>query len=582
MMPEKITVKIESGESFTKQRRAIAIIDSEMCVNCGMCRRSCPMEAIWENQRDICRLCPDCTGKSKMFPEESKRFATNHACSLQCPLGTIPEGYVNMIAENRFDSAYELISELNPLPVTCSMICHHPCEADCKRGLLIDEPIAIRGLKRFVIENAVPKPLHFMQKFDKKIAVIGGGPAGLTAAADLAAKGYKVKIFEAGSELGGMVKRAIPEFRIDKVKLAEEVQRLINAGIEVEYGVTFGRNPSVNDLLADNYAAVLITVGASQGVVLPIPGADAERVWDALSLMKNINGKQITKGTNEPGRRWSVGKKTVVIGGGSVALDTARSLKRLGSDVVCACLESGADVPAPKWEIAELNEEGIELIEGVSPVRIATELFTVKGIELKKVERIDKDNAGRLMPVLSDAPSFALDCDSVVFATGQKPNIRAIAEGGGITLNSSGRIEFDEQTLATNIKNVFVAGDTVMARGSVISAMASGRKAALSIDNLLQGRELSDRTEQRTPSLAPTNEKIYPAVRLERIDPQPVPKTRFRDSFELVENVFDAETAVLEAKRCMKCGYSSVNADECIGCGMCAGICPAKAITLVK
>ena len=580
-MPSEITISIKNEQEFKRSRRAVASIDSEMCVNCGICRRSCPTETIVERQRDICRLCPDCTTKEKMFPEESKRFATKHACSLACPLGTVPEGYVNMIVEGKFDKAYDLIAELNPLPVTCSMICPHPCEDDCKRGLLIDEPIAIRGLKRFVIENVNPAPIHFERKFDKKVAIIGGGPAGLIAAADLAAKGYKVKIFEAGSELGGMAKRAIPEFRIDKTKLAAEAQRLIDAGVEVEYGITIGRNPSVNDLLADKYAAILITAGASKGIVLPIPGSNAEKVYDALSLMKNINGKQITIGKNEPGRRWSIGKKVVVIGGGSVALDTARSLKRLGADVTCACLESGDSVPAPAWEIKELNEEGIDLIEGVSPVRILTELFTVNGIEFVKVDHIEIADNGKLKPVVIPGSEFTLDCDSVVFATGQRPESRAIAEGGGLETDASGRIVFDRETLATNVKNVFVAGDFVEARGSVITAMASGRKAALSIDNLLQGRELINRAEKREPELAPMQEKIYP-VRLERIDPQPLNKARFRDTFELVEGVFDAETAILEAKRCMKCGYSDVIEEHCIGCGVCVDKCPANAITLVK
>ncbi len=581
-MPDEILIRMKEGKEFGKQRLAVASIDSEICINCGKCRYSCPTEAVLELQRDICRLCPDCTPKPKMFPEESREYAPKHACSLQCPLGTVPEGYVNMIAEGNFQAAYDLITELNPLPVTCSMICDHPCETDCKRGLLIDEPIAIRALKRFIVETVEPLPLQFKQKYDLKIAVIGGGPAGLTAAADLAAKGYRVKIFEAGSELGGMAKRAIPDFRLDKEKLKAETQRLIDAGIEVEYGVMIGRDPSIQDLLDDQYSAVLIAAGASQGVILPIPGSNAERVYDALSLMKNINGKQITTGSNEPGRRYSVGKRTIVIGGGSVAFDTARALKRLGSEVTCACLECEETLPAPVWERKELEEEGIELIVRVSPQRIITEFFTVKGVEFASVERIDKDESGSLKPVIEPDSSYILECDSVVFATGQRPNLTAIIDGGGLACDNYGRIVFDPETLATSVEKVFVAGDTIEARGSVISAMASGRKAALAIDNMLQDRKLRNRAEIKDPALAPVDEKIYPAVRLERIDPQPIPKIRFRDTFDQVEGVFDAETAVLEAKRCMKCGYSSVTTDRCIGCGLCAELCPANAITMVK
>lgn len=579
-MVTEVKLKIKDAE-FIKERRAVAKINSSICINCGTCRRVCPMDTIDEYQRDICRLCPDCTPKDKMFMDESKAFAPEHACSLQCPLGTIPEGYVNLIAQEKFAEAYELISELNPLPSICSMICHHPCESDCKRGLLIDEPIAIRALKRFVTENVTPAPLKFTQKFDKKIAIVGGGPAGITAAADLAAKGYKVTIFEAGSKLGGMAMRAVPSFRLDKKKLEEEIQRIIDAGVEVKYGMIVGIKPSVTDLLNDHYAAVILTVGASKGVILPIEGNNAERVYDALALMKNINGKQITKGTNEPGRRYSVGKKTVVIGGGSVALDTARSLKRLGSDVICACLESGVAVPAPEWERAELKEEGIELIEGVSPKRIITEFFTVKGIEFLKVDKLDKDESGKMLISTIEGSEFTIDCDSVVFAVGQKADIRDIAAGAGIE-TAKGRIVFDKETLATSDERVFVAGDLVEARGSVVSAMASGRKAALSVDNLLQKRTLKDPAEKVKPQLAPNSEKIFPAMLLERIDPQDAPKLRHRDTFELVEGVFDAETAVIEARRCMKCGYSGVNADQCIGCGTCVNACPVNAITLVN
>ncbi|MDO5408242.1 MAG: FAD-dependent oxidoreductase [Eubacteriales bacterium] len=571
-MPNEISFKLNDGTTFKRNRNAVAKIDSEMCVNCGVCRRSCPTSAIEEYQRDICRLCPDCTSKPKMFPEESKRFATKHACSLQCPLGTIPEGYINMVAEGKFSEAYDLISELNPLPTICSMICSHPCEDDCKRGLLIDEPIAIRAIKRFVLENVEPLPLHFEQKYDKKVAVIGGGPAGLTAAADLARKGYRVKIFEAGSELGGMAKRAIPDFRIDKEKLAKDTKRLIDAGIEVEYGCVIGRNPSIQDLMKEQYAAVIVAVGAPSGFVLPIPGSNAEKVYDALSFMRRINAKQPV----------SLGKKAVVIGGGSVALDTARTLKRLGVEVVCACLESGDEVPAPKWEIAEAAEEGVSLIEGVAPVRVVAELFTAKGVEFKRVERIDKDENGRIQPVTVEESEYIIDCDMVIFATGQKTDLRALAEGGNLETDLAGRFVYDADTLATSNPNVFVAGDAMMARGSVITAMASGRKAALSVDNLIQDRQLTDRAEKQVPNLAPVSEKIFPAVRLEKINPQPVPKARFRDTFEQVEGVYDADTVMREARRCMKCGYSSVNPDNCLGCGMCEKLCPANAISLVK
>ncbi|SMC80692.1 FAD-dependent oxidoreductase [Papillibacter cinnamivorans] len=565
-----ILIRMDEGREFLRPRGAVAVVDSEMCFNCGVCRRACPTEAIGENQRDICRLCPDCTPKPKMFPEESKEYATRHACSLGCPLGTVPEGYVRAVADGKFDIAYDLISELNPLPSVCSMICHHPCEEECKRGLLIDEPIAIRALKRFIVSKVPPKTKRFDRKYDMKIAVIGAGPAGLTAAADLAAKGYRVKIFEAGPEPGGMLRRGIPSFRIDREIMDEEIKALLEAGIEIEYNCMVGKNPTVDSLFDDKYAAVVIAVGAGKGTMLPIPGTGAEKVYDAVSFMRRVNARQPVL----------VGKKAVVLGGGSVAMDTARALRRMGLEVACACIENGECVPAPAWELKEAKEEGVEIIEAACPSRIVTELFTVKGVELKKVCCIGTDSCGRLRPETEAGSEWIVEADTVVFATGQKADVRFLSENAGLKLDEAGRIEYDPETMQTSREKVYIAGDAVAARGSVIDAMASGRKAALAVDNLLQGRSLEDRAVKRDPALAPNHEKIFPAVRLEKLGPQSPPMKPERDGFDLVEGVFDEKTAVLEAKRCMKCGYSSVDPDKCIGCGVCANLCPARAITM--
>lgn len=572
MSEQKVLFKVENGLEFTKPRKAIAKVDNNLCVNCGLCRRLCPTEAIEEYQRDICRLCPDCAEGPELFPEYSKEYTAQHSCSISCPLGTVPEGYINFIAEGKFDLAYEMIRDLNPLPIICSMICHHPCEDDCKRGLLIDKPIAIRALKRFITESTKPPIIKFNQKYDKSIAIIGAGPAGLTAAADLASKGYKVKIFEASSGPGGMMRKGIPNFRIDKQKLKNEIQTLLDAGIEIEYNCTIGKNPSIDDLLNKNYSAILIAVGLGKGSILQIPGTEAEKVYDALGLMRKINANIPVK----------LGKKAIIIGSGSVALDTARALRRLGvKDVTCACIESGDSLCAPKWEIQEALEEGIALMEAVCPTRVVTELFNIKGVEFKKVERIDTDEFGRLNPVVIDDENFVFDADTVVFATGQKPDIKVLLNNSKLKLNEAGQIIHDPDTYVTNIDNVFVAGDLISSRGSVIEAMASGRKAALAIDNMIMNREIDNRAIKRTLKTALPVDKIYP-VRLENLNAQDIPKLRYRDSFEMVEEIFSEKSAILEAKRCMKCGFSGVNTENCIGCGVCVEVCPQKAITMVK
>ena len=574
-----VTIKFENGNEFSKSRNVMAQVDTDLCVNCGMCRNACPTDAIWEYQRDICRLCPDCAEGPEQFPEVSKQFATAHACSIACPLGTIPEGYVNLVAQDRLFEAYDVLRALNPLPSVCSMICHHPCEDECKRGLLIDKPIAIRALKRYVTESIEAPPLKFNRNVDVKIAVAGAGPAGLTAAFDLASKGYRVKIFEAGPAPGGMLLGGIPDFRVDKEILLEEIQGLLDAGIEIEYNCIVGKNPTVKQLLDDNFAAVLIAVGARQGTLLPLPGAEAEKVYDAVSFMRRVNSDEPVK----------LGQKAVVIGGGSVAMDTARTLRRMGvEEVTCVfmetlCCESDDDIvaPAPEWEIEEALAEGIEMVDNSAPLRIVADWFTVKGVEFKKVSKIEKNENGGLCPVCVDDSEFVVEGDTVVFAVGQKSKTRYIAEGGELDVDDFGRIAFCPDTLVTSNEKVFVAGDVVAARGSVVDAMASGRKAALSIDNMIMGRNLDDGVDRRAPKLGAPVEKIFPE-RLERLDAQIVPTDRFRDSFDLVEGVFDDKSAVLEARRCMKCGYSGVESDNCIGCGVCVGICPVMAISLVK
>ena len=505
-----------------------------------------------------------------IFPSEAAGYATQHACSLACPLGTVPEGYVNLVAEGKFAEAYDLICELNPLPLVCGRICHHPCEDECKRGLLIDQPIAIRALKRFVTENTPPRRAKFAPRYDIKVAIVGAGPAGITAAFDLAKKGYRVVVFEAGPEPGGMMRRGIPDFRLDKKLLRSEIARLEETGIEIMYNTIVGKNPTIEDLLKDGYAAVLIAVGAAKGMTLPIEGIGAEQVYDALSFMERVNAGVPTE----------IGRRAIVIGAGSVAIDTARTLLRLGAEeAACVCIESEGMIPAPVSEVMDAREEGIKFVTGAAPVRIGTEWFTVKEVEFKKVERIDADSHGRFLPITMDGTEFVLEADTVIFAVGQQADVKTLAAQSDLQLDGASRLIFDEATLMTSKDRVFVAGDVVAARGSVIEAMASGRKAALAIDNLIAGRELRER-EHRL-NAAEVKDKILPA-QLEKLSPQAIPKLRHRDTNEEVELAFTERQAVLEAKRCMKCGFERVDNAKCIGCGACVELCPKNAISLVR
>lgn len=567
---ENIKINIGHTNEIIKKRETVAYIDPKLCVNCGKCRRMCPTEAIEELQRIICRQCPDCAESEIMFHHEAKEYAPKHACSIACPLGTIPEGYVNLIAEGKFEDAYDLVRELNPLPSICGRICDAPCEEDCKRGLLIDNPINIRGLKRFVTDKYGKKEIHFNTRYDTKIAIVGAGPAGITAAFDLAKKGYRITVFESAPEPGGMMRIGIPSFRLNKSILRDEIKLLEDAGIEIKYNITVGRNPSIEDLFNNKYEAVLLAVGARRGTKLSIENNNAELVYDAVSFMEKVNS----------GIPVEVGEKPIIIGAGSVAVDTARTLRRLGSkEVTCVCIEDDDTMPAPCAEIEEAQREGVKFVTCAAPTRIDAEWITVKGVEFKKVDRIEVDSCGRLKPITIDDEKFYMEGDMVIFATGQVPDLNMFKGYSTIKFNEAGRLIYDENTMMTSMKRVFVAGDVIEARGSVTKAMASGRKAALQIDNMLKDRNIVDKIDHEL-STAPIKEMIYP-VRLEKLYTQEMPKSK-EMNFEEVELGYDEEQAILEAKRCMKCGYESVIEDRCIGCGVCTNVCPEDAISLIK
>lgn len=520
-MPKKV---------FEINKEVQAVVDTNLCINCGRCRNVCPTGAMEEHQRLICHICPNCEGVCNFdlgwdkikFHEESRKYATEIACSIGCPLGIQPEGYVNLVAQDDIDGAYQLIHEKNPLSSVCSYICSHPCQDKCKRGTLMDEPIKIRALKKYVMENANHPKTRFRIKYDKRIAIVGGGPAGITAAYDLAKKGYPVTIFEKDSKLGGAMNWGVPDFRLDKKMMDSEINELIDAGIDVEYNTKI-EDPSI--LIDEGYEAVIIAIGASIGKKLKIENSEKPLVYDAVTIMTAFNSnKDIPLGQN-----------AIVIGAGSVALDTARSLARKGVKARCYCVEDKDHITAPKEEVEDALSEGIEINTALSPKKINVKDGKVVGITFLKVSKTEMKDK-RLNIETEDGTDFDVDCDMVIFATGQGVN----TDNMNIELLPNGRIKVDKN-LRTSKKKIFACGDCAGKSVNVITAMASGRDAALEVDNMIWNRKLKLRVEHELHE-SPDSEIIYP-VRLEKIMPVKVEKIRDKEQKELESPIIDAKTS---------------------------------------
>lgn len=568
---EKFRLISSTGRRFELAKTAAPQLDTARCINCGSCVRLCPTSAITTLQREVCRICVRCTDHPVQLPKEI-REATKKSCGSACPLGLVPQSYIALIANGKFKEALDLVKDRIPLPGICGRICHHPCEEECKRGG-IDEPISIRALKRFLTDyEQTPSDVLPVEKTKpERVAIIGSGPAGLSAAYDLVRLGYGVTILEALPYAGGMLRLGIPAFRLPRDILDAEIDSIINLGIEIRYNTQFGKDVTLGDLFSQGYKAVFIAVGAHKSRSLGIKGEKLEGIFDCISFMRCVNLDQPVK----------VGQKVVVIGGGSIAVDVARTALRLGAKEVFMCsLETTEEMPAHSWEIDEAQYEGVKFHSAVSPVRFIGKDGKVEGVELIKVSSIKTDELGRLRPVTIKGSEFVLKADTVIEAIGQSPDLSFLKGESRIKVTKQGLIDVSSVTLATGLDNVFAGGDTINPKPSVIDAIASGKKGALSIDNYLRKRHLPYEYPEEAPRAAPVEEKIFPhdIEKIKRKEPPALPLKERTGNFKEVELSFTAEEATREAERCMKCGYRSIDQERCIGCGVCLAICPQMGV----
>lgn len=471
-------------------------------------------------------------------------------CWAACPAGAKPHGYIALIAQGKFERALSLFRKENPLVGICGRVCPHPCERECERGK-VDHPIAIAALKRFMADYELktdpkkPNPLPITR--EEKVAIAGSGPAGLVAAYHLAKMGYRVTVFESLPVLGGMLSVGIPRNRLPQEIIDYEIGYIRALGVEMKTGITVGKDISFEELQEQGYKAIFFATGAHQGLKLGIEGEDGfEGFLDCITLLRRVNLGDFTK----------PGEKVCVIGGGNAAIDAARTTLRLGcEDVNIVYRRSRKEMPANAWEVEEAECEGVKIHYLAAPVRILGANGKVTGMECIRMELGEPDASGRRRPVPVKGSEFVVECDVIVPAISQEPDISFLPEDHGFDISKWNSFVVGEGTLATNKPGTFAGGDAVTGPATVIEAIAAGHKAAIMIDRYLRNEPLvkgdGDGSGKRVARFS--QEEIN---KIEKEAHQEAPKLSLSDrngNFKEVELGLNDEQAVAEAKRCLEC-----------------------------
>lgn len=549
------------GNFRVKVKKKPRYIDPKVCTGCNECTRVCTVEVPSEFDMGQGKRKAVYWPFAQAVPNAFVIDKKQSPCKLACPAGIKVQGYIDLIAQGKFRQALELIREEIPFASVCGRVCPRPCENECRRKGL-DEPIAIAALKRFVADNVASDkpPAAILETKKEKVAIIGSGPAGLAAAYDLVRMGYHTTVFEASPIAGGMLALGIPDYRLPREVLQKEIDYIKALGVDIRTDTPIGDATTLPELFRQGYGAVFVAIGAQQGRRLSIPGMEMKGVLIGLSFLRDV----------KLGRKVSLGHHVLVLGGGDVAFGCARTALRLGArEVHIACLESRETMPASPAEIKEGEEEGIIIHPSLTFTRIIGE-GRVSAVECSDVLWTMFDEEGNPNLELIPESGHLLPTDTVIFAIGQTVDLSALSGVEGLEITRQGTIAVEPETLATSVPGIFAGGDALNASGSVIEAIACGKKAAVSIDRYLRGQDLEKGRVSEIIKATDMPVTLPPGPCQTQVMPVLPANERVND-FKEVALGFTQEMAVAEAERCLRCAV-------CSECRQCETVCLPRCI----